>query len=410
MSSYRKFVEELNVQELKVCLAKVGCKDFKGKKRVLLKRLLTALKEKNIDTGKIMYSFTKEGELKAELVVNDSSDDSSEGSESECNSEGSGIQNPRKNSELAGACKREKKLEAEIEVLRSQLKKLTEDKGNDNASLDKPCYKMVSLLSMDDLKGIAAYGKLNNWYKEVELFCGNADSSRIKGAFGRMDQLLKSTITSCNSLDLSTCSWEDLKYHLKSVLLPKQTFHTAWLELTNKRYDSSRPPREYFIEIMNLHASISQIFHEVPDLHSTVRQLMARDFPKEISDYMGTFLDSKVSFDRFLEELEIHWGSLAKPVHSEAYARKVETAASKSGDTYKVKKSDHVKFNKKQWCHVCYTNSHFTQDCRNKPPPGTCWACKKQGHAMKNCPDYQFFRDQSQKVCRDMYFKLGNSQ
>ena len=71
----------------------------------------------------------------------------------------------------------------------------------------------------------------------------------------------------------------------------------------------------YFIEIMNLHASISHVFHEVPDLHSTVRQSMARDFPKEISDYMASFLDSKVSFDKFLEELEVHWGSLAKPLH-----------------------------------------------------------------------------------------------
>ena len=91
----------------------------------------------------------------------------------------------------------------------------------------EPKYSMVSVLSRDDLKGIAAHGKLNNWCKEVELFCGTADSVRVKGAFVRMDQFIKSAVVSCSSIDFTSCSWEQMNTHLKAVSLPKQTFHTA---------------------------------------------------------------------------------------------------------------------------------------------------------------------------------------
>lgn len=422
MSTYVKFIDELTVNEIKICLSSVGCTSFKGKKGTLLKRLIDILENQGVETSNVIVKFTKDRELKAQLICDGVDSHGLEGDEESEGNRGAtsnGVSDDGKLPHLAvevTSKERERQLEMEIDVLRSQISKLLQqkdglDSGQDcNASEDKPKYSMVSVLSMDDLKGIAAHGKLNNWCKEVELFCGKADSTRVKGAFARMDQFIKSAVVSCNSLSLTSCSWEQMKTHLKAVLLPKQTFHTAWLELTSKRYDSSQPPREYFIEIMNLHASISQVFHEVPDLHSTVRQLMARDFPKEISDYMSSFLDSKVSFERFLEELEIHWGSLAKPVHTQAYVRKIEAIDDKTlvSDSCKTKKKENVKFNKRKWCHICYASSHFTDNCLNKPPPGTCWACKKEGHVMKNCPDYQFFRGQSKKVCRDMYLKLGS--
>ena len=87
-------------------------------------------------------------------------------------------------------------------------------------------------------------------------------------------------------------------------------------------------------------------------------------------------------------------------------------SSSRANKSEHNEKGDNIKKqgNKKIWCHICYTADHFTFDCRQKPPSGTCWACKKQGHVMKNCPEYQFFRDQSEKLCREMYLKLGNCQ
>ena len=64
----------------------------------------------------------------------------------------------------------------------------------------------------------------------------------------------------------------------KGESLAKHSFLMAWLELTDKQCDSSQPSRDYFTEIMNLEASISHVFHVVPDLHSTVRQLNGERF------------------------------------------------------------------------------------------------------------------------------------
>ena len=405
MASYDKFIEDMNVKELKAALRSVGCEILSGKKRTLRDRLMAVFVNGNED--KVLFRFKSgsvSSELKAEIIANGGAEGNREENSDVEDCEGL---NPGKCDENL----RDEviKLQSRVKLLTDKLQKINLDKECDGImSTGKPEYGMLSVLHFNELKGIAAHGKLSNWCKEVELFCGASDRSRVKGAFAKMDHFTKSALISSDDLDLDTCSWDQVKNHLKTKLLPKQTFHTAWLEMTNHRYDSSRPPREYFIEIMNLHSSIKQVFGDVPDLYNTVKVLLARDFPKELSNYMETFLDSKIPFDRFLEKLEIHWASLQRPPMHKAYINVVKPAENENFAKGKVN-GKKVKHGRK-WCHVCYKSSHYTNDCNYKPPAGTCWACKKEGHVMNSCPEYQFFREQSQKLCYDLYSKLGKRQ
>lgn len=215
--NYEKPINDLNVKELKLCLSSLGVKKLSGRKGSLKTRLFETLRCKNLDphSGKFIFSDESDPSVKFVSCESDDSDESDEQGDTTEKCIGD-LRNKLKERE-----EREKELMLRLKECQESISKLQLERAS-VSTIYKP--NLVSSLNKEDLKGIAAYSKLNSWFSEVELFCSDDDRNRVRGAYARVDDAIKSVITGSEELNISSCSWEQLKSHFKNLLLPKQTF------------------------------------------------------------------------------------------------------------------------------------------------------------------------------------------